>query len=311
MAEVLADGLEAVHGSFHVNVIGIPWDDLRDARNARRLPIYGGGWMEDLHHPNNWVQPFLHSQGPYAWYQSFPQAMAATFDAKVEACALLVEEGEARACYEQLQDMSYVHAAAMWGVQPSARRYLRTEVRGYIFHPALPPYYYALSKGLPPSLATVSETVDTVIDFEHGTGATTTVEVPAGSVTGSPTLIHAPDVAVMQGHPGGFRLGGVTFDLQVCEDGECVDDYLFSAPVTATLTYQDADVAGMIEEELYLLTWDGSEWVDAVADCGWSLTAYRRYPDENRLVVPLCHFSQFALVGETHDIYLPVVLRYR
>jgi hypothetical protein len=100
------------------------------------------------------------------------------------------------------------------------------------------------------------------------TGATTTADVPAGAVSGTPSLIHTPDVVVMEDHPGGFRLGGMTSDLQVCKDGDCVDDYVSTRPVTVTLTYQDADVAGLIEEELYLLTWDGSEWTDAVADCG-------------------------------------------
>ena len=68
-------------------------------------------------------------------------------------------------------------------------------------------------------------------------------------------------------------------------------------------------MAALIEEELYLYTWDGSAWVDAVTDCGWPLTAYQRYPEINKLVVPLCHVTEFALVGDTNRTYFPLVLR--
>jgi hypothetical protein len=114
---------------------------------------------------------------------------------------------------------------------------------------------------------------------------------------------------ISESRPGGFRLGGITFDLQVCQGGDCFDDYAFATPVTVTLSYENEDVAGLVETELYLYTWDGDEWVEAVTDCGWPLTAYQRYPEDNRLVVPLCHFTEFALVGAPYQVYLPVVMR--
>jgi hypothetical protein len=114
-----------------------------------------------------------------------------------------------------------------------------------------------------------------------------------------------PDVE----RPGGFRLGGLTFDLMACPGGDCQPGYAFDEPVSLTLEYSDADVANLIEDELCLYTWDGTDWVDVVEDCGWPPTAYGRYPDENRLVVPLCHLSRFALVGDSHRLYLPLVLR--
>jgi hypothetical protein len=205
--------------------------------------------------------------------------------------------------------MSYQQVAAAWGVQPIQRHYERTEVRGYYFNPARPPYYYALSKGPQPSLAPVSATEPSVLEFAAASGATTGVAVPAGAVSETSTIVYTPDTVVEQSHPGGFRLGGLTFDLQVCQGDECLGDYTFGETVTLTLHYHDEDVAGMIEDELYLYTWDGTAWVDAVIDCGWPLTAYGRHPENNELVVPVCHFSRFALVGDTHSVYLPLVLR--
>jgi peptide/nickel transport system substrate-binding protein len=310
MLEILAQNIEALSSKFHVNVVGKPLSEYNTALYAKRLPLAAIGWTEDYHHPHNWVQPYLHSEGVLMRRLGPPPALAALFDAKVEACVALSDLAAAQTCYEELQNMSYENAMAMWGVQPLAREYLRTEVRGYYSNPAISfPSYYALSKGAPPTVETVSPTVDSTLNFAYASGATTTVQMPAGAVSETSAIVFTPDVAVAESHPGGFRLAGLTFDLQVCQGGECLPSYAFDSPVTATLHYQDADVAGVIEEELYLYTWNGSAWVDAVLDCGWPLTAYQRFPEENRLVVPLCHLTHFALVGGMRNAYLPLVVR--
>ncbi len=309
MAEVLAENLEAMNDRFHVELISLPWLDYLAARRDRLLPMYFVGWFEDYHHPHNWVFPFLHSEGTYR-DQSFPQTLADLFDDKVEDCHDLADPVVAQTCYEELQNISYEHAAAVWGAQPLARHYERTEVRGYYFPPTLPYYYYYnLSKGPPPLTTEISDTVDNTATFTNTQGSTSTLEVPAGAVSEPSEVVYTPDIVIEENQPGGFALAGITFDLQVCQDGECLGDYIFATPVTITLQYSDADVVGLIEEELYLYTWDGSAWVDAVTECGWPLTAYGRYPEENKLVVPLCHFTKFALVGDTNRIYLPLVLR--
>jgi hypothetical protein len=98
------------------------------------------------------------------------------------------------------------------------------------------------------------------------------------------------------------------FDFQVCPGGDCVDDYAFSEPVMLTLYYTDQQLGGLDEADLQLYTWNGTDWVDVVTDCGWTLGLYERYPEENKLVVPVCHFSSFALFSPARMLYLPLVL---
>jgi peptide/nickel transport system substrate-binding protein len=152
MLETLAQNLAAINPAFRVNVISLPLPDLYGAVFTKRIPMFPAGWSEDYHHPHDWVQPYLHSSGSFGWYQTFPAAMAAPFDLKVDECVELTDPAAAQTCYEELQNMSYMEAAAMWGVQPIGRHYERTEVRGYYFNPARQIYYYALSKGVPPSV---------------------------------------------------------------------------------------------------------------------------------------------------------------
>ena len=81
MIHRIGQNLNAINPAFQVKVISLPWPDLLDDVGARRMPVYVGGWREDYHHPHNWVQPYLHSEGAFGWYQSFPPDMAAAFDA--------------------------------------------------------------------------------------------------------------------------------------------------------------------------------------------------------------------------------------
>ena len=153
-----------------------------------------------------------------------PQTLADLFDAKVEDCVELVDLAAAQTCYEELQNMSYLNAAAMWGVQSVDRHYERTEVRGYYYKPGYPNYYYYnLSKGPPPLTVEVSDAVDTTATFTNTQRSTSTLEVPAGAVSEPSVVVYTPDIVVEESQPGGFSLAGITFDLQLCQGGDTVN----------------------------------------------------------------------------------------
>lgn len=311
VVEILAQNLQAINPAFRLNVVEMPWEDLLAERHEGLLPIYTGGWLEDYHHPHNWVHPFLHSQGTYARAHNFDPDLAALFDARIDQCVRVIDPSVAQACYADIQNLSYVHAVAVWGYQPVERRYTRTEVRDFYYTPATGdmPYYYAISKGAPPEVESVEPDESSTVVFPTADESTAVMDLPVGAVTETSTIVYTPDAVVYESHPGGLRLGGMTFDLQVCQDAECLPGYTFAQPVTLTLHYEDADLAGILEDELYLYTWDGSAWVDIVADCGWPPAAYERHPEINELVVPVCHLSRFALVGDTRSVYLPLIQR--
>ena len=135
-------------------------------------------------------------------------------------------------------------------------------------------------------------------------GLTTTVEIPSGAVTESTDLVYTALATTGYADPLNFSFAGHTFDLDAYRSNSLLYGFAFNVPVTITIYYSEADVAGLDEEVLSLHYWNGSAWVDAA--CG----AYDRHPDENWLAVPTCHLSQFALFGEReYLIYLPLVLR--
>jgi hypothetical protein len=78
----------------------------------------------------------------------------------------------------------------------------------------------------------------------------------------------------------------------------------FTLPVTATLSYTDADFASLFEDTLGLYLWDGV-WVDALSTC--SEGEYSRDLDANTFSLPICHLSEFAVLGQSLQFFIPFV----
>jgi hypothetical protein len=157
----------------------------------------------------------------------------------------------------------------------------------------------------------VGSVVTTSVDPESGgtlvytntQGMTTTVQVPPDAVDQATTLVYLP--LQPESPPSGFAFAGQGFDLEAFQNGTLVPGLVFAQPVTVTIHYSDADVAGLDEESLTLTYWTDSMWQDAA--CGPA----ERHLAENWLAVPICHLSQFGLLGEKRAfaIYLPLVQR--
>jgi hypothetical protein len=127
-------------------------------------------------------------------------------------------------------------------------------------------------------------------------GLTTTVEAPTNAVTDPVTLIFTPLPAADPPPPAGLLFAGHAFDLDIYLEGVLQPGFAFTRPVTVAIHYSDEDVAGLIEEELTLMYWNGETWEDAA--CGdYAYSWYAYHPDENWVAVPICHLTPFALLG--------------
>ncbi|HEX2993380.1 MAG TPA: ABC transporter substrate-binding protein [Anaerolineales bacterium] len=64
VAEILAASLSEINEKFVVEVLGLPWPAYLTAQRAGQIPIMTAGWLEDIHDPHNWYQPYM--TGSYA-----------------------------------------------------------------------------------------------------------------------------------------------------------------------------------------------------------------------------------------------------
>lgn len=150
--------------------------------------------------------------------------------------------------------------------------------------------------------ATVLPDIATTLVLTDSQGSATVIQVAPGAVTETITLVFTPQETTTV--PLDYHFAGHAFDLEAYRDGELLPNLIFSEPVTITIHYSEADVAGLGEGALLLEYWKRSTWEDAA--CG----PYDRHPAENWLAVPICHLSRFALFWEApYHICLPVVLR--
>ena len=131
------------------------------------------------------------------------------------------------------------------------------------------------------------------------TGRTSLV-FPTGAFTATVTLTYrhlwsAQNVGLLAGVGRTFELGGVYSDT-----GQ-VADLAPGQTFTATLRYADAELGSAIEPTLGVYAWDSNQWLressSALDVCA------------NTITTTLSHLGLFAVVGETHRVFLPVLTR--
>ncbi|HPS33603.1 MAG TPA: ABC transporter substrate-binding protein [Anaerolineaceae bacterium] len=311
LANQLKNNLESIDpAKIHIQITQFSYEDMLAYRNAGFTPLWYAGWMEDYHHPHNWMMAYLLSDAPFGYggIQHFPPALATLFESTINYCVAVSDPTEMIDCYQNIQGLSHTYAAAMWGIQVKYTDYLRAEVRGYYYNPALIPMpIYELSKGAVPTTFTVEPGSQASLDFDFPSGGSLNILLPAGALAEPIAIVFTPDTDVDERMPGGLFRSGKRFDLMVCQENQCDEPYFFEDFVTLTLQYTDADVQSLIEDELYLYVWDGSYWVDIVQQCSAGGMQYIRDPSQNRIGAPVCHFSRFVMNGEAHTQFLPVL----
>jgi peptide/nickel transport system substrate-binding protein len=299
-ATILKNNIEAITTTFHINAVELPASSFGLDSSSRRLPVFFSGWMEDIPHPHNWVQPYLF--GFYASRQNIPESQRNIYGDKINECVGLIGDA-AQGCYEQLQNTAYNDAIDIFLTQSYTRQYIRAEVRGYYVNShTASVYFYALSKGALPTFKDASPAQSEILTFTNSGGSQASLALPTGVITQPLELMYTPD-ARLDGAPSGYRLGNMGFDIQAFNNGNQVNPVTFQQPVSMTIQYTGQAAGFLIPDEMRLFTWNGNAWVDAA--CG----PYSRDPLHNRLTVPICHLSKFALGGLSHDIFLPMVKR--
>ena len=78
--------------------------------------------------------------------------------------------------------------------------------------------------------------------------------------------------------------------------------------INMRISYNESDLFGVREDSLGLYYWNttSNAWEDAATTCPGGTTT--RNPAENWISLPLCHLSEFALMGSKQVLqYLPIL----
>ncbi|MGH2538881.1 MAG: hypothetical protein ACRDHL_15940, partial [Candidatus Promineifilaceae bacterium] len=133
VAEILQDSLSQINELNQVEVIGLPWPTFLRAFRGGSLPVIVSGWIEDIHDPHNWVQPF--TVGTYAGRQNMPEDMRQQFVELVNAGVATTDNAEREAVYFDLQQLHHDLAPQVTLAQVTGVRYEQRWVQGWYYNP--------------------------------------------------------------------------------------------------------------------------------------------------------------------------------
>lgn len=145
-AEILQANLSEVDERYVVEIIGLPWPAFLENYRNSRIPVNISGWIEDLHDPHNWAQPFL--VGTYARRQKLPDELFNQLKDLVSQ-GVSASTDEARAeIYHELNQLDYDQAIGIRLAIATGRTWMQKYVEDYYYNPihTLESRWYTLSK---------------------------------------------------------------------------------------------------------------------------------------------------------------------
>ena len=144
VGNILQAELAAINPAYQVETLGLPWPTFLRAFRAGQVPMLASGWLEDIHDPHNWVQPF--TVGTYAGRQALPQDIIDQFGALVNAGVASSDPAEREQIYFELQQLHHDQAIQITLAQATGARYEQRWVQNWYYNPITSgTYYYALS----------------------------------------------------------------------------------------------------------------------------------------------------------------------
>lgn len=173
-----------------------------------------------------------------------------------------------------------------------------------------------------PPVVTDGSLTQTLI-YTDGQGLTTTVVIPAGTVTEATEFRLIP-LAESGPTPLGWAETGHAWRLEAYRNGELVSDLSLSQPLRLRVYYSQADITAINEAGLRVFyRSEGSAWlgaIDAANTCFQQGTGslgtagdlapyYASNVAQNWLQVQVCALGELALWGPQETLYLPLVLK--
>jgi len=135
--EMLRDALMKIDPRYNIEVRAIPWANYLDDNRARRMTLFFIGWLWDYPDADNYVFPYMHSQGAYGGRGSFAVLgdVSTQIDSLITAGASTLDSEKREAAYYELQKVWFDEALCIMTDEQTGRTWQRTYVGGYQYNP--------------------------------------------------------------------------------------------------------------------------------------------------------------------------------
>ena len=145
IGEILQGEFAAINPLYQVETIGLPWPTMLRQFRASQLPVVASGWVEDIHDPHNWVQPFTY--GTYGGRQGLPDDIIAKYQELAGAAATESDPAVREQMYFDIQKEFHNDVISVTLAQATGPRYEQRWLNGYYYRVGqFAPYRYAMSQ---------------------------------------------------------------------------------------------------------------------------------------------------------------------
>jgi peptide/nickel transport system substrate-binding protein len=140
IAEILSSNLATVNEKFVVKPVELSSSNYSNALHAGQIPIMTAGWLEDIHDPDNWFQPY--TVGFYSGRQALPDDIKAQFQELLNKGLAERDPAKRDEIYRQASQLYYDQAIGLPLVRVSTQYYYQRWVQGLVLNPIFPGLYF-------------------------------------------------------------------------------------------------------------------------------------------------------------------------
>jgi len=133
--KILAENLAKINARFQVSIQPVALETYRQMMLSRDTPMFLRGWFADYPHPDNFVVPFMHSDGSWAERQDYGYR---ELDELIERALRELDPAVQEDLYYQIQERYYQDAPSIMLAQPLGRRYFTKYIHGFYYNPMIP-----------------------------------------------------------------------------------------------------------------------------------------------------------------------------
>jgi peptide/nickel transport system substrate-binding protein len=145
VSQILSSNVAEVNEKFVIETVGLPWPTFLRTIRAKQSPYFVSGWLEDIHDPHNWYQPYM--VGTYASRQNMPAELKAQFQDILNRGVAATDPAERQKIYEEANKLFYEQVPTILLATATSHGFDQRWVKGRILNPIFSgDYFYTMYK---------------------------------------------------------------------------------------------------------------------------------------------------------------------
>ena len=140
VSEILAANLGTVNELFAVETVGLPWPTFLRTLRASEAPYFVSGWVEDIHDPHNWYQPYM--VGTYAIRQNLPEDLLTQFQDILDRGVGVTDNEARQTIYEEANALYFETVPTVLLATATSHGFIARYVKGVINNPLFNGFYF-------------------------------------------------------------------------------------------------------------------------------------------------------------------------